>query len=316
MASGVEHLSRLLSLVPWLRAHPGVTIDEAAAEFGVTPKQLEKDLELITLCGLPRQGPEDLVDIQFWGEGIEVLDPQTISRPLRLSADEAVSLVVGLQLLRDLPGRHDPLVVDALIAKLEEAAGEAAAPSGQVAVAVEGEDATAESIRAALADGSALHLRYLVPSRDEVTDRTVDPMRVAVRDGHGYLEAWCRQAEAVRLFRIDRVVAATPLDEPSAVPPQATSRDLDDGLFRPGPSDTVVTVEVGPTGRWLADYLPYESVTELPGDRLRVTLRTPDTRWIVRLVLRLGGAGRVVDPPELAAEIRASAASLLAAYTD
>ena len=116
-------------------------------------------------------------------------------------------------------------------------------------------------------------------------------MRVVVQDGHSYLEAWCRSAEDVRLFRIDRIVAAELTDEPAAVPPEAATRDLADGLFRPGPDDTVVSVEVDPAGRWLADYVPYESVAELPGDRLRVTLRTPDTRWVARLVLRLGGAG-------------------------
>jgi len=314
VSSGAEHLSRLLALVPWLRAHPGVSIEDAAAEFDVTPRQLQKDLDLLIVCGLPRQGPEDLIDISYWGDGIEVLDPQTISRPLRLATDEAVALVVGLRLLRDLPGRHDPSIVDGLLAKLEDAAGEAADPSSRVTVAVEAEDASASHVRTALAEGRAMRLRYLVPSRDEVTDRVVDPMRVVVQEGRSYLEAWCRSAESVRLFRIDRIVGADVLGEPARVPPEASTRDLADGLFRPGPDDTIVSVEVTPAGRWLADYVPYESVTELADGGLRVTLRTPDTRWVARLVLRLGGAGRVVDPPELVDDVRARATRLLAAY--
>ena len=137
---------------------------------------------------------------------------------------------------------------------------------------------------------------------------------MVVQDGRTYLEAWCRSAESVRLFRLDRIVSADITDEPAAVPSEAATRDLADGLFRPGPSDTVVAVEVTAAGRWFADYVPYESVVELPGDRLRVTLRTPDTRWVARLVLRLGGAGRVVDPPELAAQVRSDATVQLASY--
>ena len=54
--------------------------------------------------------------------------------------------------------------------------------------------------------------------------------------------------------------------------------------------------------------LPYESVEELPDDRMLLRLRTL-IRWIRRLALRLGATGRVVDPPELAAEVREAAAA-------
>jgi proteasome accessory factor C len=312
--SSAEQLGRLLALLPWLRAHPGVTVEAAAAEFGVTPAQMQKDLELLVVCGLPRQGPEDLIDIQYWGDGIDVVDPQVLTRPLRLAPDEAVSLVVGLRLLRDLPGRHDPSVVDDLLSRLEEAAGEAAAPSDRVTVATDAQDGTTRTVHRALAEGRALRLRYLVPSRDEVTDRVVDPVRAVVRDGQAYLEAWCRSAEDVRLFRLDRVVEAEVTEEAAHVPAEAHVRDLTDGVFRPGPDDTLVTLDVGPGGAWLTDYAPCESVEERGDGALRVTLRTPDTRWVVRLLLRLGGTATVVEPPELAAELRERAQRLLAAY--
>jgi proteasome accessory factor C len=312
--SSAEQLARLLALLPWLRNHPGISVEEAAVEFGVSTAQMENDLNLLIVCGLPRQGPEDLIDIQFWGDGIDVVDPQVLTRPLRLAPDEAVALVVGLRLLRDLPGRHDPSVVDGLLSRLEEAAGEAVRAGDRVSVAVDAQDDATRTVRDALAQGRAVRLRYLVPSRDEVTDRVVDPVRVVVQDGQNYLEAWCRSAEDVRLFRVDRIVEAEVLAEPAAVPADARVRDLADGLFQPAPEDTVVTLEVGPSGAWLPEYVPCESVRELPDGSLLVTLRTPDTRWVARLVLRLGGTARVVDPPELAQDVQARAHALLAAY--
>ena len=85
--TAASRLSRLLALVPWLSTHQGVTIDEAAAHFGVTPEQLEKDLWLLVCSGRPGHQHDDLVDIQFWDEDrrITVVDPQTLDRPLRLS---------------------------------------------------------------------------------------------------------------------------------------------------------------------------------------------------------------------------------------
>lgn len=55
-------------------------------------------------------------------------------------------------------------------------------------------------------------------------------------------------------------------------------------------------------------------MSEAADGGLTVRLRTPDTRWVVRLGLRLGSAGRVVEPVELAAAVRAEARRALAVY--
>ena len=43
-------------------------------------------------------------------------------------------------------------------------------------------------------------------------------------------------------------------------------------------------------------------------------LRVADTNWLQRLVLRLGGAATVLDPPELSTQIAATARDALSAY--
>jgi proteasome accessory factor C len=171
-------------------------------------------------------------------------------------------------------------------------------------------------VRRALADGRRLHLAYYVPGRDETTERDVDPMRLLIVDGRAYLEGWCRRVEDVRLFRLDRVVDVSVLDAAADVPAQAVGRDVGAGLFQPSADDLLVTLELGPAARWVSEYYPCEDVVELPGGRARVTLRTPDPRWVVRLALRLGASGAVVGPPDLAAQVRAEAAAALAAYDE
>jgi proteasome accessory factor C len=165
-----------------------------------------------------------------------------------------------------------------------------------------------------LAEKRRLHLSYYVPARDETTERDVDPMRVSVVEGRSYLEGWCRLAEAVRLFRLDRITAASVLDAPADPPADAQPRDLDAGLFQPGPSDTRVVLEVGPAGRWVSEYYPCESVELLPEGGARIELRTPDTRWVRRLALRLGRHGRVLEPPDLIEAVTADARAAVASY--
>jgi proteasome accessory factor C len=140
-------------------------------------------------------------------------------------------------------------------------------------------------------------------------------MRLLLVDGRSYLEGWCRRVEAVRLFRLDRVVAISVLDIAAELPPAATERDISQGLFQPSEADVLVVLALGPGAHWVADYYPCESVEDLGDGTVVARLRTPDTSWVVRLALRLGASARVLEPPELAAQVRTAASIALAAYT-
>ena len=309
-----SRLSRLLALVPYLLARPQSPTAEVAAAFDISVDQLRKDLELVWMCGLPGYFPGDLIEVDFDGDTVTVSNADTIARPLRLAADEAVALLVGLRTLAQVPGPGEQEVIARVLAKVESAAGEAAAVSRAVAIDVEADADIVATVRDALARQRRLHLFYYVPNRDETTERDVDPIRLHVVAGRTYLEGWCRNVEDVRLFRLDRVVDVRILDVASEPPAEAEPRDLSEGLFRPSPTDESVVIELTRAGRWVADYYPCELVEETSDSGLRVTLRTPDTRWVRRLALRLGATGTVVAPLELAAAVRDDAEAALAAY--
>ncbi len=320
---GQGRLPRLLALLPWLRAHPGVRVDVAAAEFGVSETQLREDLNLLWFCGLPGQGPQDLIELEFEGDTITVLDPQTLDRPLRLTGDEALALVVAARALADVPGLVPDAALERALVKLQGAVGgvEGDAGGAPPAVSVElsagTEDAAVvAAVRTAVEGRRRLRLRYLVERRDEVTDREVDPVALHLTEGRLYLQAWDPERDGSRLFRLDRVVAAEVLDAPATPPPGQVPRDLADGLFRPDPGDTRVELQLGPAARWVADYHPCEEVAETGDGGLRAVLRTPDTDWVVRLLLRLGGTARATAPAGLDQAVRAAAAAGLAAYDE
>ncbi|POM22209.1 hypothetical protein BTM25_56210 [Actinomadura rubteroloni] len=309
-------LGRLLALVPYVINRDTVAVGEAAAAFGITEKQLIDDLNLLWCVELRAPDPYCPIDLSYEGGEITVAEAETIARPLRLKVDEAAALLIALRTLAQIPGLHDRDALSRVIAKLETAAGAAAAVAGQVAVEVggPGDRAHLALLREAITAGRRVHLTYYVPARDENTERDVDPMRLLVVEGATYLEGWCRRAEAVRLFRVDRIAGLTVLDVAAQVPEDAEPRDVDGGLFRPSPRDESVTLDLAPEGRWVADGYPCESVEELGEGRLRVVLRTPDTRWVRALALRLAEHGRVVAPESLVAEVRAEAARALALY--
>ena len=321
--TSTERLARLLALVPYVVHRESVGLAEAAAAFRVTEKQLIDDLNLLWCVELRAPDPYCPIDLSYEGGEITVSEAESIMQPLRLKVDEASALLVALRTLAEipglqLPGRGDGDARDALhrvIVKLENAAGEAAAAaSNRLQVQVDGGRGPLAAVRDAITRERLVHLTYYVPGRDENTERDVDPMRLLFVEGQAYLEGWCRRAEAVRLFRLDRIVAITVLDAPAEVPEQAEPVDVSEGLFRPSDDDVRATLELSPAGRWVADHYPAESVEEIGEGRLRVVLRTRDTRWLRGLALRLGDQGRIVDPPELAEAVRSDAERALALY--
>lgn len=314
MSSTLEQLPRLLALVPYLLKRPGIPFATAAADFGVTEERLRKDLNLLWLCGLPGHFPGDLIEIEFEGDTITLSDPQGVDRPLRLTVDEALALVVALRTLAETPGLADPEPVLRALAKVEEAAGAAAAPADRVEVALEGEGTVLPLVREALERKKVLRLVYWTAGRDETTERDVDPVRLVVVDGQSYLEAWCRRAEGVRVFHLGRVQELTVLDEDAAPPPGLLSRDLSQGLFQPSADDTVVRLALEPGAAWVADFYPCDAVEDVGGGRQVVTLRTRGTAWIRRLALSLGAEGRILEPAELAEQVRVDARTALAEY--
>lgn len=312
-ASG--RLARLLSLIPFLVAHPGVAVSEVASVFDIGEQQLRSDLDLLFVCGLPGYAPGDLIDVSYEGDRITVSNADEFERPLRLSPDEALALVVAARSLAAVPGLTEGEALTRAIAKLEGALGPDVEPAAaHVTVLLDAEGETLQLLRTALAARRRVHLRYHSIGRDEVTDRDVDPMRVLSVDGRWYVEGWCRRVDDVRLFRLDRILSVDVLPIAAEVPESAQPRDLSEGLFRPAPDDQAVVLDLTPGAVWISDYYPCEDVAERPGGGQRVTLRTHDLQWLRRLLLQMGPAVQVVEPASLRDEVRASAAAALASY--
>lgn len=318
--SARDQVARLLALVPYLNSHPEVALDRAAQDFNVKPEQIVRDLKVLWYCGLPGLGPGEMIDIDMDafeddGDGmIRLSNADYLSRPLRLGSSEAAALVVALRAMREGSPPASREVIDRVLAKLEGATAEGIA--GDV---VEMPEHVAVSARVgarlteAIAGDRQVRLEYYVPTRDETTERVVDPLAVLEAEGHSYLDAWCHLAEARRLFRLDRVSGLEILDQRALghdVPP----RDLSEGLFQPGPDDVLATVRLHRVARWVAEYYPVESQTELPDGGLEVTLLMGDPQWLVRLLMRLTPYAELVGPADLASRVADEARRALALY--
>jgi proteasome accessory factor C len=274
-----SRLVRLLNLVPYFQANPGISAAEAAVELGVTTKQLMADLNQLWMCGLPGYGPGDLIDLSFSEDSIEVTFSAGMDRPLRLTSPEATAVLVA-----------NPIEL------------------------ADTESPAAAAVRDAVRRHRALAIDYYSASRDATSHRIVDPIRVVFIGDYSYLEAWCRAAEDVRLFRFDRIDAATVLDERSAPPPPAVQAGPDTSLFDADPSLPAATLRVAPSASWMFDYYPMRALEESSDGSCTAVMTFASEEWMARLVLGFGSAVRVLSPNSLAERVQASASAALQAY--
>lgn len=319
-----DQVGRLLTLVPYLNARGAVHLEDAARDLGVTPKRLMADLKVLLMCGLPGGYPDDLIDVDLdalespEGDGvIRVSNADYLARPLRLSPTEASAVIVALRALRNGAGAETREVVDRALAKLETAAAEGA-DVPRVDPGQDAADLDQALLATRLRDAADRHrqvlLTYYVPSRDEESERRVDPRGLVTNSGFTYLDAWCHSAEAPRLFRLDRIRQAEVLDDPIRTEPEAP-RDLADGLFARSDDTTRVTLRLEPPARWVVEYYPVEEVRPGPGETTDVDLLVADRRWLDRLLLRLAPHASIVTPDEFSASFTAAAQDALRLYS-
>jgi proteasome accessory factor C len=318
MTAVSTRLVRLLNMVPYFQANPRITYAEAASDLGVSEKQLRDDLNQLWMCGLPGYGPGDLIDFEFSGDTIEVTFSAGIDHPLRLTSPEATGILVALRALVDVPGMVDPEAARSAIAKIESAAGKASHDIDRMVGALDtpapAESDAAAAVRAAVREGRALAIDYYSASHDVLSSRVVDPIRVALVADNSYLEAWCRSAEGVRLFRFDRMVDARVLDEPSAPPQPAVQAGPDTSRFDADPSLPSAKLAIDRSASWMFDYYPLRVIRELPDGACEAAMTYASDEWMARFVLGFGSAVRVLEPEALAQRVRESAAVALSAY--
>lgn len=315
MARSETQLTRLLALIPYLQAHPGISVATAAETFEITPATLLKDLEILYYCGLPGQGGGDLIEVDLElaaDEGvINLTNADYMSRPLTISPDEAFGLTLALEYVANLGDTSLTEAASSALVKLRAALGEQPVGVGAVAVA-SASQAVRDAAEAALAGRTRLELVY--EGQRRYSTPVVEPVAVVVRHGIAYLQAWSLDADGWRTFRMERIADAVSTGEPSS--DRGTPPPVPEDWNTTLPFRGEVTVRVTQDGRWVSEYYPVRSVERHDDGTFSVRLGVVDDGWLQALLLRLGAAVVSVDPPSAAQPARDVAGETVALYDE
>jgi predicted DNA-binding transcriptional regulator YafY len=202
----VNRTDRLHALSEELRrAGPrGRTAQRLADWLEVSTRTIKRDVSALQQAGVP-----------IWASagpgGGYVLDARATLPPVNLTPAQAVAVAVALAAAPDAPFATDGR---AALEKVLDVLGPAARADAErlgSRVWVRGADrhrpGPAAAVEEALLRGRVLAIRYRSGS-GEVTRRRVEPHLLARTGGHWYLVGWCRERDAPRWFRWDRIAAA------------------------------------------------------------------------------------------------------------
>ena len=282
-----RRLTRILSMLPYVIAHPGVSVDELSDRFGYRRQELIDDLNLVFLTGLPGYGPGDLIDATVEDDEVYVDTADYFSRPLRLTPSEALALLASGMALTS--AGQGPPALESAIAKLSRVV----APEAEGGLVVDlKEPEFVDLLRDAVASATVVALTYTALGSGKTTDRLVEPWSVFSANGNWYLSAFCRTADAERVFRVDRIRAAQRTEEafmPPKSPPPPEVR------YTPGEEDVRTIIRLGPSAQWVAEYYPVEDLGE---ERIRFS--SSDPAVAARLLLRLGSDADLEEGAEVA----------------
>ncbi len=287
-----DRLNRILAMLPWVIAHPGSTVDEVCERFGYSRSELLQDLNLVLVCGLPGYGPGELMDAFVDEEEVVVDAADYFSRPVRLTAAEALMLLAAGMAV--LSSGSAPPALDSAVAKLQAVI---APDTESVTVDIGSEPEVASVLREAALAGRVVAITYTALGSGETTTRDIEPWAVFSTLGNWYVSGHCRRADAERVFRLDRmrdVVATSDTFDPPDVSPAPEVR------YSPSVDDVTARISLTPAAAWVADYYPVSIVSDGPDARV-IDFSAADPKVTARLLLRLGRTASLLSGPEVAA---------------
>lgn len=293
---------RLLDLVPYIVAHPGISITELAKEFSISRDEVLKDLNLLFLCGLPGYTPLELIDISFDEESVVIRDPQNLAAPRNLNESEALIARIALAALEESTPKTSaayPQII-ALREKIAKAFS-SSIPASAITFTLDKERATLEAIESAIKRELDLEMTYNNVTKDSSSRRSITPISIIAEDKRTLVSAYCHSAKALRTFHLAQISEVSTKE-------RSTRTDLERLEDSRGSSAEVIIKSED--SRFLSENA--SSLKELSKSCYQIDIFQPE--WIVRSVLAGADSLELAKPLELRAEITERANRALLAY--
>jgi predicted DNA-binding transcriptional regulator YafY len=290
-----------MDLIPYVLENPGVSIAELSARFSVTQAQIESDLQLVFMCGLPGYTPYELIDVAFEDGVVSIIDPQVLDKPRKFSSNEIVVIALGLKILIDINQTNSTALT-----KLKQLSDKIAKLGSIKSILMAGDVSAIpffEIISKAISEQRVLDLQYHSLTKDEITQRKVLPEKMYFLNGSLYLSAIDTDIDSDRVFKVDLI-------KECKIGERVAGKKVLESSF-----ETTVILDVQKQSRnFIERNSSIITAMQQNGDTTRVHLQVSNLEWIKLSVLSNAPGITVVSPEPLANAVKQSARDLLALY--
>lgn len=191
-------IERLIQMIFYLIDHKKVTAKELAVYFGVSTRTIYRDVNTLTLAGIP------ILSTKGTGGGISLLDGYTVDRSL-LTKEEQQNIYQGLQILQATKFPNSELA----LRKIGAVFREALQPKWlEVDFSFWGSD-DSEKIKISDLQGAILNKQVIAfeyfNSELQKSNRQVEPLRLVFKSHAWYIVGYCQTKQEIRIFRLSRI---------------------------------------------------------------------------------------------------------------
>ena len=300
--NAAQRALRTMDLVPYILENPGISTIDLAAKFSVTQKQIEKDLQLIFLCGLPGYTPYELIDLTFEDGIVSIIEPQVLTKPRNFSSNEMVVIKLGLEILREI-NVNEPNKLDKISTLLQKVHKETDQDSVLLAKEISSSPYYSV-INTAIAQRKQLSIEYQSVSKDQLSTRLIVPYKISMLNGNLYLSAYDMDRQSDRVFKLDLISKCEIGERTELNSVKSTSIDHIVELM----VDVKLTNFIERNTSIIVDQ-------RLTADGIKVTLRVNNLEWISRAVISNAPNIKVISPKALSEMIEQRVKNLLNAYS-
>lgn len=313
--------TRLITLIMLLQSQPNQKAAELAAQLGVSVRSLHRYMAMLEEMGIPiytERGPY----------GGFSLVPGYKMPPLALTPEEAVAVALGTGLVSEMWGQLYREAAQGALAKLdrllpeEQRAEIAWARRALISTGLNRGDQAAvapllEQLRRAVREQRRVEMLYQGGSRPEPERRQVNPYALVHRWGWWYLVGYCSLRQAVRSFRVDRILElAVKAEEFQPGEGFDIRRYLQEEWKVPAPVVMRMRFKAEAAFVARAGRNSWERIDELPDGSVEVSFSAPDLYWAASTALSFGPQVEVLAPPELRELLKEWAADIGRRYEE